>query len=215
MRCNEFEQELPEFLEQGGEELAAHVKQCQSCATLVQDLERIRKQGRSLQASEEPSPRVWNSIEIVLRQEGLIRPQPSPTPNRLDVSSFMRRWGRAAWLVPAAAAILVGAFLLGNPKHVGDTTASKNGGNPRILYTSNPVSPMSDEDKQVLSAVSQRTPMMTAAYESNLHNVNEYIRDAQAMVDANPNNEEARRSLMDAYEQKSMLYNIALDRSLP
>jgi hypothetical protein len=73
---------------------------------------------------------------------------------------------------------------------------------------------MSDEDQQVLSAVAQRSPMMTAAYETNLHNVNEYIRDAQATVDAYPNDEEAQRSLMDAYEQKSMLYDLALDHSL-
>ena len=73
---------------------------------------------------------------------------------------------------------------------------------------------MSDEDQQVLSAVAQHAPMMTAAYETNLHDVNDYIRDAQATVDANPNDEEARHALMDAYEQKSMLYNMAMDRSL-
>jgi len=33
-------------------------------------------------------------------------------------------------------------------------------------------------------------------------------------VDENPNDEEAQRSLMEAYEQKSMLNEIALDRSL-
>jgi hypothetical protein len=73
---------------------------------------------------------------------------------------------------------------------------------------------MSDDDQQVLSAVEERSPMMMAAYRTNLRNVNAYIQDAQDTVNANPNDEEARRSLMDAYEQKSMLYDLALDHSL-
>jgi hypothetical protein len=44
--------------------------------------------------------------------------------------------------------------------------------------------------------------------------VNEYIQDAKNVVDANPNDEEARRSLMDAYQEKAMLFELALDRSL-
>jgi hypothetical protein len=45
--------------------------------------------------------------------------------------------------------------------------------------------------------------------------VNEYIRDAKAVVVANPNDDEARRSLMEAYQQKAMLFELAMDRSLP
>ena len=44
-----------------------------ACSDLVADLNAISQQAELLQASEEPSPRVWNSIEIALRQEGLIR----------------------------------------------------------------------------------------------------------------------------------------------
>jgi hypothetical protein len=213
MTCNDFQRALPEFLEGGGQQLQAHIDECGDCSAAVQELRMITQQARTLRDSDEPSPRVWNSIEIALRQEGLIRPQPSVTPIRAGIPSLVKRWGRAAWLVPVAAALLVGAFLLRNPTRAGDTTAS-DASQPRILQVSNPVAPMSDEDQQVLSAVAQHAPMMTAAYETNLHHVNDYIRDAQATVDANPNDEEARHSLMDAYEQKSMLYNIAMDRSL-
>jgi hypothetical protein len=212
MTCQEFGQGLPEFLEQGSKELQAHAEHCSSCSAMVAELRAISQQARMLQSAEEPSPRVWNAIEIALRQEGLIRPQPSAAPSRMSLPSLIRNWGRAAWLVPAAAAVLVGAFILGNPRRAGDSTASNS--QPRVLQVSNPVAPISDEDQQVLSAVAQRTPMMMAAYESNLHNVNDYIQDAQAAVDANPNDEDAQRSLMDAYEQKSMLYDLALDHSL-
>jgi hypothetical protein len=214
MTCNDFQRELPEFLEQSGRESQAHLEQCESCSAVVSDLRMISQQARTLQASDEPSPRVWNSIEIALRQEGLIRPQPTSDSSRVSLHSLIGRWGRAAWLVPAAAVVLVGAFILGNPRHSGDTTATRSAPTPRVLQVSNPTAPMSDEDQQVLSAVNQRNPMMTAAYETNLHNVNEYIRDAQEAVDQNPNDEEARHSLMDAYEQKTVLYNLALDHSL-
>jgi hypothetical protein len=48
-----------------------------------------------------------------------------------------------------------------------------------------------------------------------LRQVNESIRDAQGVVDESPNDEDARRSLMDAYQQKSMLFEMAMDRPLP
>ena len=43
----------------------------------------------------------------------------------------------------------------------------------------------------------------------------DYIRDAEQTVQNDPNDEEAQRSLMAAYEQKAMVYEMALDRSLP
>ena len=48
----------------------------------------------------------------------------------------------------------------------------------------------------------------------NLRRVNEYIRDARNIAAADPNDEEARRSLMEAYQEKAMLFELALDRSL-
>jgi len=45
--------------------------------------------------------------------------------------------------------------------------------------------------------------------------VNAYIQDAKSVVDDNPNDEEARRSLLEAYQEKAMLFDLAMDRSLP
>jgi hypothetical protein len=66
-----------------------------------------------------------------------------------------------------------------------------------------------------MQVVTTSSPGMKPQYEENLRRVNESIKDAQSMVDESPNDEEARRSLMDAYEQKSMLFEMAMDRSLP
>ena len=43
------------------------------CSGLVADLNLIASEAPQLQEFADPAPRVWNSIEIALRQEGLIR----------------------------------------------------------------------------------------------------------------------------------------------
>jgi hypothetical protein len=54
-----------------------------------------------------------------------------------------------------------------------------------------------------------------ATYESDLKRVNAYIQDAEQSVKKDPNDEQANQYLMAAYEQKAMVYEMALDRSLP
>jgi len=70
----------------------------------------------------------------------------------------------------------------------------------------------SAEDQQFLSEVSTRAPSMRATYESQLRAVNADILETQAYVDRNPGDADARQHLMDAYQQKALLYQIALDR---
>jgi len=65
-----------------------------------------------------------------------------------------------------------------------------------------------EQDQQFLDEL---TPAMRSSYEGQLRAVNAYIRDAEAYVRQNPGDEDARRHLMDAYEQKAMLYQMALD----
>jgi hypothetical protein len=208
MTCGEFQRELPDFLDGDGRaELQAHLKGCADCSGLAASLQSIASEAKMLQASAEPSPRVWNSIEIELRKEGLIR-QPQPHGHRSILPSLTRRWGIAAWLVPAAAALLVGtAFFLYQRPRTGKLADNTT---PVIVQPAGDVS-----DEQLLQEVSARAPMMRAAYETNLRDVNAYIRDAQDSVNADPNDEEAQQALMDAYGQKSMIYEMALDRSLP
>ncbi len=210
MKCEEFQRELPDFMEDGGNaELQSHLKGCTSCSGLVTSLQSIIHEAQYLQASEEPSPRVWNSLEIILRQEKLIR---EPRASHSLLPSLRQGWGLAAWLVPAAAALLVGAGILLFPHTNG---GGANTTQQAALRTGAAKSTSDQSDEQLLQEVSMRAPMMRAAYESNLKDVNNYIRDAQESVNADPNDEEAQQALMDAYGQKSMIYEMALDRSLP
>ena len=70
----------------------------------------------------------------------------------------------------------------------------------------------SAEDQQFLSVVSTRAPSMRATYESELQAVNADIRETQAYVNRHPGDADARQHLMDAYQQKALLYQMALDR---
>jgi hypothetical protein len=210
MNCAEFQRELPDFIEDGGNvESQAHAKTCGNCSGLVASLESIIHEAQFLQASEEPSPRVWNALEIQLRKEKIIR---DPRASHSLLPSLRQRWGVAAWLVPAAAAILIAAGITVWPNLKPDTGTTQQAVLPKPASQK---AAYDQSDEQLLQEVSMRAPMMRAAYESNLKDVNNYIRDAQESVNADPNDEDAQQALMDAYGQKSMIYEMALDRSLP
>jgi len=76
-------------------------------------------------------------------------------------------------------------------------------------------SPAGLDDDDLMQEVAANAPAMKTQYADNLRRVNESIREAQGVVDESPNDQDARRSLMDAYQQKSMLFEMAMDRSLP
>jgi len=205
MNCVELQQSLAEVEDLSGAEQRAHLKACPACSALVQELNQIVAVASELRAADEPSPRVWNSIEIALRREGLIRPQ---TAQRVPVASFSARWGRARWLVPAAAMLLlvVGVY---QRQESSSTRSSQD-----AAVVAPVVNPSGLNDEDFIQEVAENTPALRIQYEENLRRVNDSIRDAQSALDESPNDEDARRSLMDAYQQKSMLFQMAMDRSL-
>jgi hypothetical protein len=167
----------------------------------VKELHLIVAAAGELQAADEPSPRVWNSIEFALRQEGLIRPQRPLLP------SFSARWGAARWLVPAAAMLLLVLGIYVRRESQPGQVAQQ----PSVSAVN--LSDLNDAD--LMQEVADNEPAMQTQFAENLRRVNESIRESQGVVDESPNDAEARRSLMDAYHQKSMLFEIAMDRSLP
>src|SRR3979411_2476934 len=104
MDCVELQQSLAEIEDGRSAAQQAHLRSCSSCTALVEELALIISSAPEVVEADEPSPRVWNSIEIALRQEGLIRRQQA---NRPLISSFATRWGWARWMVPAAATLLI------------------------------------------------------------------------------------------------------------
>ncbi|MFZ0761177.1 MAG: anti-sigma factor [Candidatus Sulfotelmatobacter sp.] len=213
MNCVELQQSLAEVEDGGSVEQNAHLRTCPGCSTLVAELNLIAATARQLQAADEPSPRVWNSIETALRQEGLIRPPRSAWPL---APWFSGRWSVARWLVPAAAMLLlsVGIYIRHEPQP--SPPAQPAAQAAAAVPFANPVEIGDDlNDNDLMQEVSDNSPAMKTAYQENLREVNESIRDEQNLVDESPNDEEAERSLMDAYQQKSMLFELAMDRTLP
>jgi hypothetical protein len=207
MTCVELQQSLAEIENGSSAEQQNHLRSCSSCTELVEELALIISSAPELVEADDPSPRVWNSIEIALRQEGLIRSQRA---NRPVISSFGARWGWARWMVPAAAVLLI----------VAGTYVNRRSSSRQVV---NNVTPLSTpdvaaaglNDTELLQAVSDQPPVAQAQYQDNLRRVNEYIQDAKMSVEASPDDEEARRSLMEAYQQKAMLFEMTMDRSLP
>ena len=210
MNCVELQQSLAEVEDAGSVEQRAHLRACRECSALVRELDLIVAAAGDLQAADEPSPRVWNSIEVALRQEGLIRPQAKrPLVPSFAVPSFVVRWGAARWLVPAAAMLLLAAGIYVRRESVPNQLAQHAAKTAVVVNSAD----LNDED--LMQEVADNFPAMKTQYEENLRQVNESIRDAQGVVDESPNDEDARRSLMDAYQQKSMLFELAMDRSQP
>jgi hypothetical protein len=211
MTCKEFERVLPELEGVRSFELEQHLRTCSACSELVSDLNAISGEARLLATiAEEPSPRLWASIESALRQEGLIH---EAQPQLKLVPPPPSRW-RFAWLMPTLATLLVVCGLLLYQRG-GIEPPTK----PQTLAKANlPAdqgTAMVPEEEELLKLVAARAPALRATYESDLRAVDAYIRDAERSAQTNPNDEIAQQYLMNAYEQKAMVYELAMDRSQP
>ena len=208
MKCAEFHKALPEVLDNGATaEEAEHLRSCRECSGLTQDLTLIAEQARRLAASDEPPPRVWQRIRAAAEMEGLIESaRPAADPPLVP-----------AWVPPAptwASSTLAAAFVL-VLVFSGALLYRNLGGHATPANAVVADSPAMDaNDQKVLASVADREPEVRARYERNLRNVNAYIRDAKHNVETNPDDEDARDSLRQAYEQKAMLYEMAMSHAM-
>jgi hypothetical protein len=209
MTCIELQESLADVELGTSPEQLIHLKTCPECAALVRELNAIISSAVDLRGADEPSPSVWNSIRIALRDEGLIHP---PRPRRSLLPSFDSPWGWSRWLAPMAAALLivVGTYIYRNtPSQVARNVE------PAMDAVTSDASIAGLNDADLLQEAAKQTPAMQAEFEEDLRRVNQYIHDARDVVAANPNDEEAHRSLLEAYQEKAMLFDLAMDRSLP
>ncbi|HJX83980.1 MAG TPA: hypothetical protein VJ723_06525 [Candidatus Angelobacter sp.] len=211
MNCQQFQENLPHTIDSGGsKEEEAHLRSCPECASVVQDLKYIANQARLLLPMHDPSPRVWQNIQSSLRNEGLIsegRTQliGQKTIGQIPLPSQTKNWTPLGWALGLAAVLLLGIVLV-NYRPASD---------PQQDLVQNTAGPaFKGADQELLGQVSQHQPDMRAAYEDSLKSVNAYIVDAKKTVDDNPEDAAAQQQLMDAYDQKAMLYEMATARAL-
>ena len=204
MNCAEFQKDLPEIIEGGGTaEQKQHLATCPVCADLVQDLKYIAEQAKLLVPMEDPSPRVWDGIERSLKQEGLWPAHGGPANPR---PFLVQQRSRAAWPAMAAVAAIVVAIVAGYYSRTGPAPTT-NVASSSAATTSGTLEP---DDQQLIRSVSTRGAAASDSYRRNLEDVNAYIADAKKWVDAHPDDVDARDALMRAYEQKQLLYEMAM-----
>jgi hypothetical protein len=213
MNCVELQQSLVRVEDGSDAEQRAHLKNCPECSALVADLNLIASSAVQLRDNYEPSPCVWNSLEIALRQEGLIHP---PRNRSLLSSIHTPAWVR--WMAPVAAAVLivVGIYVRSHSpvEQIASNASQPTINSPRTEGGQADLVLAGLKDDDLMQELSQQSPALRAQFSDNLRRVNEYIQDEQKIITANPDDEEAHRALMEAYEQKSMLFELALDRSM-
>ena len=212
MTCVELQASLAENENANSSEQRAHLKNCPDCSALVADLLVIACTAGELRAVEEPNARVWNGIEAALRREGLIRPQ--RTKGSL-LPAFSGSWGWTRWMLPVAAALLVAVGVLIRQHSASHQIASNEPPAQPALSEAGSDLGAGLNDADLMQEVEQQPLALQAEYSESLRRANQYIADAKNVLAADPNDEEARRALMEAYQQKAMLFEFALDRSLP
>ncbi len=212
MTCREFQEILPDMIDgEAHGKHADHLHTCDSCSDLVTDLKAIATGGKLLCEAEDPNPRVWTNIRRTLEEEGLIK-VPMQAGGTLVIPPRPRRslW---AWATPLAAVVAVALGVLlytgrsSQPVRVAEDQVITPAGNGFQVSAT----PVSADDEQFLAEVS---PSVRATYADNLRTVNSSILEAQQALQEDPSNDEARHFLMDAYQQRDMLYQLAMDRSV-
>ena len=209
MNCVDFQRVLPEVMESGGgTEETAHLHSCAICSDLVQDLKYIAEAARMLVPMQDPSPRVWESIEKSLEHEGLIRPSRGTVRLEPFLIPGARRGNLYGWAGISALALVAITMLVFNRLH---TPASVGESGINITQGNIPTqAEVSDDDKPLLSAVAQKNPAMGETYKKKLHNAEAYISEAKHSVQQNPGDAFARQQLMNAYQQRAVVYETAV-----
>ncbi len=204
MTCAEFQKALPYFIDTGGNaEQEEHLRSCPVCSDLVADLKYIAEVAKLLVPMEDPPKRVWDGIQRSLERDGAAARPSGPRGRLLSFHSSPASWAIALVVLAALALILTYRKL---PHSTDQTSINASAAVARI--------PVSD-DQQVLAVIERNVPSLRATFETNLRSVNTYIDDATRMVQQDPNDEFARQALQRAYEQKTMLYQMALSHSAP
>ena len=142
--------------------------------------------------SHKPAP------QVAKQQPALTAPSPTPGPAKSPVPDTVA----ATTPVPAPTPQV-------RPAQQG---VKRQQASPVVMAHRDVESGPNTEDQQFLSVVSTLGPSTRASYENQLQAVNNDIRETQAYVDRYPGDADARQHLMDAYQQKALLYQIALDR---
>jgi hypothetical protein len=207
MNCAEFQNVLPYIIESGGNaEEEAHLSACPVCSDLVEDLRYIAEQAKLLLPMRDPNPEVWDNIQGSLEREGLVKPARARGRLLGPTGGNASRWTAAAVLL----LFVLGVAWYQRSKKNSEPASEDSGHSTGQISQASLSSPFSDQDdQQLLIALEESRPGLRNTYATNLKQVNAYIHDAEQNLQQNPDDVEARQHVMDAYDQKTMMYEMA------
>jgi hypothetical protein len=210
--CKQFLSQLDAWMDgRRTADAQTHLRSCNLCRSVADDLGSITTAARSLAVEEvEPPAHVWTSLRAQLEREGLIREQlvrVDQAPEGKTAAGGWRGWFGA---IPRPA--LAGAYLsalvavgvaLSGPisKRVNDYRW--------IQGTQNSTTPLSAQlnsvEQTTMASLVSSNPVVTAALHKNMAIVDNYITLCEKSVHEEPENEVARDYLYEAYQQKADL----------
>jgi hypothetical protein len=205
---SELSEDSPRSSSPGDLSAQAHLRDCPSCRSFIEDLGKIRAAAAQLMASDpEPPARIWFSLRVELEKEGLIHDTPSEIPSKSWVrelcSGRFTALPRPVLAGGYLAALLAIAFGLSGPIN---SRINRQRWLDGTQSSTEPLSAqlMSAEKASFSSLPASETPV-TASLHQNLEIVDNYISLCENSVREEPENELAREYLYEAYQQKADL----------
>ena len=205
----ELSEDSPRANAPGDPSAQAHLRDCPSCRSFIEDLGKIRAAAAQSVASDpEPPARIWFSLRAELEKEGLIHDTPSRTPSskswvRQLFSGRFMALPRPVLAGGYLAVLLAIAFALSGPIN------SRINRKRWLDGTQSSTEPLSAQliaaEKASFSSLPASESPVTASLHQNIDIVDNYISLCENSVREEPENELAREYLYEAYQQKADL----------
>jgi hypothetical protein len=182
----------------------AHVAQCSSCQTLVEDLTAIVATAHMLPAEVEPPARVWVSLRAQLEDEGVIKVRTAA--QHVSWWQGVSDLFRTRTLATAAVGLLiVAAAVLQVWGPATPPTEARN------AYDDTAIA-LDQDEAHLPPAQLAGSSMVDVSLRQNLDIVDNFIADCEQRVKAQPQDDLAREYLSGAYAQKAELLSALMER---
>jgi hypothetical protein len=203
MLCKEVEV----VLEQEGwtpvpEAARAHLAECGSCQSLVEDLTAIVATAHLLPAEVEPPARLWNSLRAQLETQGIIK---TPAAERSPWWQGFADLFRSRMIASAAVGLLIAAGIAVEVRQPSTPTEARD------LYADTATNLNADE-AHLMNMQLADDSLVDVSLRQNLDIVDRFIADCEQRVKEEPRDELAREYLSGAYQQKAELLSAMMER---
>ncbi len=214
--CLQFDDELEAYLEgEAGSFVTAHAAACNSCRTLLADMEAIRQAARDLPLKE-PSRSVWANVHARLEAEGAFG---TPVNGWRQILAW-RFMPHAVPLGVLAGLIFLGSVMTmpsGNvrPWESTDVAATSSTLPQLASLTSGEASTLarvvSDLESNFRANEASMAPDLKATYDKSLVALDGSIHECLDSLHQEPGNALAREYLLTAYTRKAEILSSALE----